>query len=587
MKRDNLGQTFHVATTKAPCRNMPGFAKHAVKTAHESRAVYNACIRILVEADDEDIPLRSRDGYEKPSLQEALLELRTRTPWIEDISSNIRRSAAAQAHTAFGRWLEAQRINGRKLAKASDLRQKRRKALHDTAQLRRTHPAEYHRTRKQTLKNVGEMRRTAAKLTAKVERYTRRDRDPLHMTRRRKHAERDQRLTFPLIAGEIRILDNSRTQLRVHGFGDLELKRPLPDGMEPVSLTLVARRKRRHRRSRVQLEQLEWSAHLQYRRHVDQKPVTAESSSVGVDPGVKHAATTQDDQGRITHHHYTGTVLEERQRRLQNLRRRRADCTRRSRRWRAYNHEIRRTSNRLTNLRNHQTLQMANATVDENAIVGIEDFQANNARRSARGTHDAPGTNVQAKRGLSRALDYSRPGELKQELKRACERRGAVWSLIPREEYKPTLRPVRLHGQGTPREPSDVPMPKLRPHRQRRRQRRREHTARSRQMATRQNRTAEGSSKGGGVHRSPQSAEAGCQSVAAARRTPRHSDRHAANDHDDAQEARPTADAGYTLIRRQVSLFWTQREMAKRKASTARYSELNQTAHFQPRPPGP
>ena len=30
-----------------------------------------------------------------------------------------------------------------------------------------------------------------------------------------------------------------------------------------------------------------------------------------------------------------------------------------------------------------------------------------------------------------RALDYSRPGELKQELRRACELRGAVWSLTP------------------------------------------------------------------------------------------------------------------------------------------------------------
>ena len=159
MKRDNLGQTFYVATTKAPCRNMPGFAEHTVKTAHESRAVYNTCIRILVGTDDEEMPLRSGHGYEGPSLLKALLELRTKTPWLQDISSNIRRSAAAQAHTAFGRWLEAQRINGRKLAKASDLRQKRRKALHETAQLRRTDPAEYHRTRKQTLKSVGETRR--------------------------------------------------------------------------------------------------------------------------------------------------------------------------------------------------------------------------------------------------------------------------------------------------------------------------------------------------------------------------------------------------------------------------------------------
>ena len=433
MKRDNLGQTFHVATTKAPCRNMPGFAEHAVKTAHESRAVYNACIRILVEADDEEMPLRSGHGYEGPSLLKALLELRTRTAWLQDISSNIRRSAAAQAHTAFGRWLETQRINGRKLAKASDLRQNRHDALQETARLRRADPAEYRRIRKRTLKSVHDIRGTARKLTAKVEKYARRNRDPLQLMRKRKDAEWRQQLTFPLIDGNIRVLDDSRTELRVHGFGDLKLKRPLPDGMEPVSLTLVARPKRRHRnkQSRVRLEQLEWSAHVQYRRHLQQKPVTPDAPSVGVDPGVKHAATTQDNQGRTTHHHYTGTGIEERQRRLRNLRRRRADCTRRSRRWQGYNWEIQRASKRFTNLRNHQTVQMANAIIGENTIVGIEAFEADNARRSARGTHEAPGINVKAKRGLSRALDYSRPGELKQELRRACERRGGVWSLIP------------------------------------------------------------------------------------------------------------------------------------------------------------
>ena len=218
-KRDNLGQTFHVATTKVPCRNIAGFAEHAVKTAHESRAVYNTCIRILVEADDEDMPLRSRDGYEEPSLQEALLELRKKTPWLQEISSNIRRSAAAQAHTAFGRWLEAQRLNAWKLAKASDLRQKRRKTLQEVARLRRTDAAKYRRIRKETLESVRTMRRDAGKLTAKVERYARQNRDPLRMMRKRKDAERRQRLTFPLIAGPLRFLDDNRTELRVYGFG--------------------------------------------------------------------------------------------------------------------------------------------------------------------------------------------------------------------------------------------------------------------------------------------------------------------------------------------------------------------------------
>ena len=432
-KRDNLGQTFYIATKPVPCRNTPGFAEHAVETAHESRAVYNACIRILVEADDEDMPLSSGYGYKGPSLRGELLELRKHNPWLQDISYNVWRSAAAQAHTAFGHWLEAHRKNAWRLAKASDLRQKRQEALHKAAGLRKDDPAKYRRTRKQTVKSVGDMRRDARKLRAKVERYSRRDRHPLRMMRRRKHAKRRQRLTFPLIDGKIRFLDDNRTELRVHGFGDIKLKQPLPNSMEPVSLTLVAQPKRRHRKKRhpVQLEQLEWSAHIQYRRYVKQKPVTADAPSLGVDPGVKHVATTQDDQGRVTHYHYTGAHLQEIERHLKNLRRRRADCTKGSRRWREYNLDIRQASKHLTNLRQHQTVQMANAIVGENTIVGIEDFQADNARRSARGTHEAPGKNVQAKRGLSRKLDYSRPGELKKELKRTSERRGAVWNLVP------------------------------------------------------------------------------------------------------------------------------------------------------------
>ena len=205
------------------------------------------------------MPLRSRDGYKGPSLLEELLELRKNTRWLQEISSNVRRSAAAQAHTAFGHWVEAQRKNAWRLAKASNLRQKRRKVIEKASQLKRADPARYRQSREQTLKSVRELRRAARKFRAKVERYARRNRDPVGMMRTRKHAERRQRLTLPLIAGKVRFLDNKRTKVRTVGFGDRELKKPLPDGMEPVSLTLVAMVKRRHRKKRspVELEQLE------------------------------------------------------------------------------------------------------------------------------------------------------------------------------------------------------------------------------------------------------------------------------------------------------------------------------------------
>ena len=86
---------------------------------------------------------------------------------------------------------------------------------------------------------------------------------------------------------------------------------------------------------------------------------------------------------------------------------------------------------KLTNLKDHQTLVMANAIVKNAAVVGIEDFDARNATRSAKGTNTTPGTNVQAKAGLNRALAFSRPGKQKAGLRRASQRIGAVYGMVP------------------------------------------------------------------------------------------------------------------------------------------------------------
>ena len=433
LKRDNLGQEFYIKTEKAPCRNTKDFIANAVKTAHQSRAVYNACIRILIDADDEDMPLRSGHGYEGPSLQEKLLELREKTLWLQDVSSNVRRSAAAQAHTAFGHWVEAQRRNAARLVKAQNMRRKRLELLTEAAHLRREEPAKYRRTREDTLKAVRTLRLNAPTVAGKDEKYARRNRDPGGMMRTRKYAEHHRRLTIALTADRVHFTDKTRTELRVYGFGDIPLKKPLPENIKPVSLTLVACVKRRHRKrpTPVKLEQLEWTAHIQRRVYIKQRRVTATCSSTGLDLGVKHPATTQDNRGRIAHYHYTGTDIPRGERRLKSLRQRRACCSEGSRRWERYNESIRQTSTRLTNLRDHQTVKMAKAIVGRKMIIGIEDFQADNARRSARSTNEAPGKNVAAKRGLNRSLSHIRPGKLKQEAQRESERCGAVWNLHP------------------------------------------------------------------------------------------------------------------------------------------------------------
>ena len=208
MKRDTSAKRSTSPPRGALPRTCPA-AEHAVKTAHEQPGCLQHRIRILVEADDEEMPLRSGHGYEGPSILKTLrTKLRTKTPWLQDISSNVRAPPPHSPHRIRPR-LETQRMNGRKLAKASDLRENRQDALQETARLRRADPAEYRRTRKRTLKSVRDMRGTARKLTAEVEKYARRNRDPLQMMRQRKNAERRQQLTFPLIDGNIRVLDEA------------------------------------------------------------------------------------------------------------------------------------------------------------------------------------------------------------------------------------------------------------------------------------------------------------------------------------------------------------------------------------------
>ena len=433
-KRDNLGETFHIATIPIACENHTEFTERAVEAAHEGRAVYNSCIRLLIDADDEDLPLRSGREYKGRALNQLLNDHRDLdAPWLHDISSNIRRSAAAQAHTAFGLWAEAQILNAQKLVRADDLRARRRTKLTAAAKLKQQNPTRYRETRADTLESVQKDRRDARSLAAKVDKYARRDRDPERIMRRRKSCERRERYSIPLNQRPVRVIDADRKILRSEGFGDIPLKKPMPPGLEPVSLTLVSRRKRRHhhRKRRRRAGELEWTAHIQYRRFVQQREVHPGCRSVGADHGKVHALTTIDNTGNVEFHHYDGRLIPILERSLERLRERREPCTRNSKRSEELTRLIGAANRRLTNLKDHQTLVMANAIVKNAAVVGIEDFDARNATRSAKGTNTTPGTNVQAKAGLNRALAFSRPGKQKAGLRRASQRIGAVYGMVP------------------------------------------------------------------------------------------------------------------------------------------------------------
>ncbi|MCY4511816.1 MAG: transposase [Acidobacteria bacterium] len=135
--------------------------------------------------------------------------------------------------------------------------------------------------------------------------------------------------------------------------------------------------------------------------YVKQRRVTATCSSTGLDLGIKHPATTQDNRGRIAHYHYTGNEIPRGERRLKNLRRRRACCSKGSRRWERYNESIRQTSTRLTNIRNHQTVRMAKAIVGRKTIIGIEEWAWSESVGSASSAARPAGRRRRGRTGVS------------------------------------------------------------------------------------------------------------------------------------------------------------------------------------------
>ena len=263
---DNLGRTHHVDTIKIPCANAVGFAERCVEAAHKSRAVYNLAVEAIAGHDDEDIPLRSGYGREGPGLDRVLLDLRDAgsAGWLAGVSTNIRRSAAAQARTAATIWADGQKLNARRLVPGGRTRRDPADAPPGGRPAPPGGPAGIPPQAAATpprRREGGQSRPPRPGQGRALRQETARPRTAVQT---RKRDERRERLTVPLNAASVRVVDDDRTLLRAEGFGDIPLKKPLPPEIEPVSVTLVSRRKRRHRhcKSRMRPTELEWTAHV-------------------------------------------------------------------------------------------------------------------------------------------------------------------------------------------------------------------------------------------------------------------------------------------------------------------------------------
>ncbi|BCB22544.1 RNA-guided endonuclease TnpB family protein [Bosea sp. ANAM02] len=147
----------------------------------------------------------------------------------------------------------------------------------------------------------------------------------------------------------------------------------------------------------------------------------APDSAVGLDVGIEHLATLSD-----------GSQVENirpRSRREKELRRAQralARCKRGSKRRRKVRERLAAAQLRIQQARTSHLHEVSAGLAMRYAFIAVEDLKLRNMTRSARGTADEPGTNVQQKAGLNRELLDAAPARLIQMLTYKAERAGGM-----------------------------------------------------------------------------------------------------------------------------------------------------------------
>ncbi|MBN3773930.1 RNA-guided endonuclease TnpB family protein [Burkholderia sp. Se-20378] len=176
---------------------------------------------------------------------------------------------------------------------------------------------------------------------------------------------------------------NGRIFLPKLGWMRLRLSRPVPGELRNVTVSFNAGK---------------WWVSIQSEREVEQ-PVPHATSVIGIDVGIARFATMSD-----------GTFLaplnsfRKHEARLRRCQRAMSRKVKFSNNWIKARARVQRIHARIGNAR-RDYLHKATTTISKNhAMVCIEDLQVRNMSRSAAGSTDAPGKNVQAKSGLNKAI---------------------------------------------------------------------------------------------------------------------------------------------------------------------------------------
>jgi putative transposase len=167
-----------------------------------------------------------------------------------------------------------------------------------------------------------------------------------------------------------------------------------------------------------------WYISIQVEMEVPE-PIHPKISMVGIDLGVSKFATLSD-----------GTVFEpvnSAKKLKKQLARQQRTLSRRikfSANWKEQKARIQRMHSRIANVRNDH-LHKASSEISKNhAIVILEDLKVRSMTKSAKGTEEAPGTNVAAKSGLNRSILDQGWYEFKRQLKYKQEWAGGRVILV-------------------------------------------------------------------------------------------------------------------------------------------------------------
>ena len=394
--RDNAKQTCYTRTKRRYVPHDEAISRRIYDRAVEQIAVRNRTTEHLLKQG----PTPLRKSPKTPNALFALFqEWRTEQTWLQDVMQAVWRPAVTAARAAYNAWNETNEEHVGLIVKGAET-------------------------------TTGKPGKTIPK------RVQRRRPDAHSLFVSRKQRDRTNSHTVRIDEGVSRVDDHV---IHVPGIGNIPIKKKIGKTIDIRSVTIVERTpEARATNGPIMPEDRSWLLHLACRRAapLPQLPATGVRSA-GADHGVVHALTTAWNDGTVRMLHYdepkAESVREWNRRECQKAR-----CNRGSRRWRKLTAEQATIRCHEANRRTEQRRKEANTIAANADIVAIEDLNARNMVRSARGTNEQPGTNVAAKRGLNRRLHDTAPGLQSVELIRSCERHATRYLLTPAKDSSNT-----------------------------------------------------------------------------------------------------------------------------------------------------